>query len=83
MHRRSGCSPPPISQCAHCWRAGGSSRMMSLLPPRYVVIARPYRSRRFSSATFFLSHTFHAFFSHSCARVRQCYTTRAATAQAH
>ena len=59
--------PPPMSQCAHCVIAGGSKRCVSARPARYEVIAVEYRSRRCSSCTFFLSHTFHAFFSHSIA----------------
>ena len=47
--------------------AGGSNRCTSLFPATYDVRAVEYRSRRCSSCTFFLSQTFHAFFSHSIA----------------
>ena len=67
MQRRSGWMPPPWSQCAHCERAKASSRTTILLPARYEVSAVLYLSRRTSSCAFFLSHTLHAFFSHSIA----------------
>ena len=47
--------------------AGGSKRWTSFFPPRYDVSAVEYLSRRASSCTFFLSHTFHAFRSQSIA----------------